>query len=1165
MQSNTALHFPVTAIEALRDKFNLSNWTAGDPCSDVNWIKCSGAKTNVESLLLTNSNLTGTIPSEFKNLKSIITIEMSNNPQLVGDLPDLSEAVSLVTFNVSFCGLGGQIPDLFKSGGLDVLHLQNNNFTGPIPLPLFQLPFLRNVNFRNNQLTTVPVSLNLLIRLKTMNLANNLISGILPDLPPGNKQPNSENRLELLTFSNNFFSGGIPESWEQLIYLKEIYLNNNNLTGPIPSYFGKLRTLLILDLRNNQFNGTVPESLAELPNLKTLLLDNNKFAEIPQSLLDRKAQGLNISFSNNPNIRITVDEQQEPPKSKSGAPIGIIAGVAAVVIIGIGLGLAAFIYVRRRKSKSNLEEQVKPEDMPKSAQSFTFKEVKTITSNFKTSIGKGGFGDVYYGKLPDGKEVAVKVRSSNSSQGADEFLNEVRLLSRLHHRNLVCLVGYCLEAQQQILIYVYMPKGTLHDHLYPKGASSTKKSASSKKVGGSKHELLSWKKRVDIVMNAARGLEYLHKDCKPPVIHRDVKTTRSKQQLRQKVSSTKAEMLTCSSATTSSSRFPRRVCEWSLGHWLPSPQLLEKSGADRRSSSISNSTSVTAIEALRDKFNLSNWTAGDPCSNVKWIKCSGAKTNVELLLLTNSNLTGTIPSEFKNLKSIITIEMSNNPKLIGPLPDLTDSKIVTFNVSFCALGGQIPDLKRSGGLEVLHLQNNNFAGPIPLTLFEPGYLRDVNFRNNQLTTMPVSLNLLIRLKTMNLENNLISGILPDLPPGYKQGESENRLELLTFSNNFFSGGIPESWEQLIYLKEIYLNTNNLTGPIPSYFGKLKALLILELRNNQFNGTVPESLAELPNLKTLLLDNNKFAEIPQSLLDRKAQGLNISFSNNPNISITVDEQQEPPKSKSGAPIGIIAGVAAVVIIGIGLGLAAFIYVRRRKSKPNLEEQVKPEDMPKSAQSFTFKEVKTITSNFKTSIGKGGFGDVYYGKLPDGKEVAVKVRASNSSQGADEFLNEVRLLSRLHHRNLVCLVGYCLEAQQQILIYVYMPKGTLHDHLYPKGASSTKKSASSKKIGGSKHELLSWKKRVDIVMNAARGLEYLHKDCKPPVIHRDVKSENILLTHELQAKLADLGISRQAPELDVDKQHVNTGIITMIKGTFGYLDPEYEMHPGCFVFY
>ncbi|KAG6554650.1 hypothetical protein Mapa_003668 [Marchantia paleacea] len=563
---------------------------------------------------------------------------------------------------------------------------------------------------------------------------------------------------------------------------------------------------------------------------------------------------------------------------------------------------------------------------------------------------------------------------------------------------------------------------------------------------------------------------------------------------------------------------------------------------------------LIAIEALRNKFKLANWTAGDPCTDVNWIKCSGAHTNVETLLLRNANLTGTIPSEMKNLKSIITVDMSNN-QLFGPLPDLTEcTSIVFFNLSFCALDGPIPDLKRSGGLDVLDLQNNKFSGPIPLALFQHGFLRNVNLRNNELYSMPVDLGLLIRLKTMNLDNNEISGRLPDLPSGNSQPDIENRLEIVILSNNHFSGEIPTSWEHLIYVKEIHLNNNDLKGPIPSYFGNLKTLLILDLRNNRFNGTVPRSLATHPNLKTLLLDNNSFTEIPRVLVERKGQGLDISFSNNPNITITEDEPPVPQKSKSGAPIGIIVGVAVVVILGIGLGIAAFIYIRRKK-QPNFEEQVKIEDMPKSAQSFTLKEVKAITQNFKTLIGKGGFGPVYHGKLPNGKEVAVKVRATDSSQGADEFLNEVRLLSRLHHRNLVSLVGYCLEAHQQILIYVFMPQGTLHDHLYRRGANSSTATSTSDNPGGSRRDALSWKKRLDIAMNSARGLEYLHKDCKPPVIHRDVKTANILLTGKLQAKLADLGISKQAPELDVDKQQVNTGVMTVIKGTFGYLDPEY----------
>ncbi|KAG6556926.1 hypothetical protein Mapa_001341 [Marchantia paleacea] len=157
---------------------------------------------------------------------------------------------------------------------------------------------------------------------------------------------------------------------------------------------------------------------------------------------------------------------------------------------------------------------------------------------------------------------------------------------------------------------------------------------------------------------------------------------------------------------------------------------------------------------------------------------------------------------------------------------------------------------------------------------------------------------------------------------------------------------------------------------------------------------------------------------------------------------------------------------------------------------------PKDMPKSAQSFSMKEIKAITNNFKTLIGKGGFGPVYYGKLPDGKEVAVKVRATDSKQGADEFLNEVRLLSRLHHRNLVSLVGYCLEGQQQILLYVYMPQGTLHDHLYRNQGSNSNSSSnpstgtSEDSISSSTRKTMSWKKRLDIAINAARDEQELN---------------------------------------------------------------------------
>ncbi|KAG6540962.1 hypothetical protein Mapa_017632 [Marchantia paleacea] len=602
---------------------------------------------------------------------------------------------------------------------------------------------------------------------------------------------------------------------------------------------------------------------------------------------------------------------------------------------------------------------------------------------------------------------------------------------------------------------------------------------------------------------------------------------------------------------------------------------------------------ITALEIMRDTFNLGNWT-GDPCDTVSWITCTGARTNVESLNLTSRNLTGSIPPEFSNMKSIRDIGLADNPGLTGVLPDISAFIILNINASFCALTGTIPDFKTSGGLEILSLQSNDFDGTLGAALFQHGFLREVNLsgnakltgtipstnqapaiknlflndcnftgavpllssninveyialQNNRLTSMPLDLGALAVLNTINVDNNEMGGTLPDLPPGSSQNPDGSHLQRIIFSNNRFSGGIPSSWTELTYVQEINLSNNNLSGPIPDGLGLLTNLQKLDIRNNQFSGTVPRTFADLPNLKTLWLDNNTFTGIPEVLANKN--GLDISFANNPNIQIILDQQA----SKSGVSVGVIVGVVvAVLVIGVGIAVLAIMYRRKRKSKG--VDQVSKEDMPKSALSFSLKEIKAITNNYKTLIGKGGFGPVYHGKLPDGEEVAVKVRATDSKQGADEFLNEVRLLSRLHHRNLVSLVGYCLEAQQQILLYVYMPQGTLQDHLFRKASSNPSTSTSESSIV-SIHETLSWKKRLDIAINAARGLEYLHKDCKPPVIHRDVKTANILLTNKLLAKVADLGISKQAPELDADKPLVNTGVSTVIKGTFGYLDPEY----------
>ncbi|XP_078149444.1 leucine-rich repeat receptor-like serine/threonine-protein kinase At2g14510 [Carex rostrata] len=182
-------------------------------------------------------------------------------------------------------------------------------------------------------------------------------------------------------------------------------------------------------------------------------------------------------------------------------------------------------------------------------------------------------------------------------------------------------------------------------------------------------------------------------------------------------------------------------------------------------------------------------------------------------------------------------------------------------------------------------------------------------------------------------------------------------------------------------------------------------------------------------------------------------------------------------------------------------------------------------------FGYNDIKRMTNDFKNNIGTGGFGSVYWGHLENGLQVAVKVLSESSSQGVREFMAEAENLTRVHHRNLVSLVGYCIDKSCMALVYEYMQGGNLHDKLKDNGTP------------------LSWKERLQIAYESALGLEYLHKACNPPLIHRDVKTSNILLNANLEAKIADFGLSR-AFDINATSHTVSTRIV----GTLGYLDPE-----------
>lgn len=276
------------------------------------------------------------------------------------------------------------------------------------------------------------------------------------------------------------------------------------------------------------------------------------------------------------------------------------------------------------------------------------------------------------------------------------------------------------------------------------------------------------------------------------------------------------------------------------------------------------------------------------------------------------------------------------------------------------------------------------------------------------------------------------------------------------------------------------------------------------------------------------------------------------------------------SNSGIKVGVGIGVVATVLV---IGFLMTIAFARRKKKEKYTQYMYPSSYASSQGSgssiikgqgapnftgnsygsefagspsdhgglgnsktwFTYDELSTATNGFsaRNILGTGGFGCVYKGCLANGKEVAVKALKAGNAQGDREFRAEVEVISRVHHRHLVSLVGYCINEHQRLLVFEFVPNNTLHHHLHV-----------------ASRPVMDWALRVKVAIGAARGIAYLHEDCHPRIIHRDIKSANILIDDNFEAKVADFGLAKLAEELDG-----NTHVSTRVMGTFGYMAPEY----------
>ncbi|KAK9079701.1 hypothetical protein SSX86_001374 [Deinandra increscens subsp. villosa] len=558
--------------------------------------------------------------------------------------------------------------------------------------------------------------------------------------------------------------------------------------------------------------------------------------------------------------------------------------------------------------------------------------------------------------------------------------------------------------------------------------------------------------------------------------------------------------------------------------------------------------------------------------------------NLVYLSVRNNMLTGSVEDQISSCQRLELLDLGSNLFTgIPPFRVIESANLSYFNISYNRFEPQIHVVETcSESLEVFDVAGNGFLGEIPMSVVrECSGLKVINMGYNRLNgEIPVEISSLKRLTVVKLGNNSINGEIPeefgsiellqvldlhnlDLEGGIPDSLSNCRFLLeLDVSGNSLQGKIPETFYNMSYLRILDLHRNNLSGAIPSPLGNLSKIQTLDLSENSLSGIIPFSLTNLSNLNYFNVSyNNLSGQIPSFPI----QNFNSSvFSHNPGLcgapldrscsGDATNSESRRPKLSASTIVAIVA--ASLILIGVCLITVMNMKARRRR-RENEAMIIESTPLASSESNVIVGKLvlfsKSLPSKYEDweagtralldkdcFIGTGTIGSVYKADFESGISIAVKkLKNLGRIKNQDEFEQEIGVLGSLRHPNLVIFQGYYWSSSMQLILTDFTSNGNLYDNLHGVGYPGTSS-------GTGNHEL-NWPKRFQIALGTARALSYIHHDCKPQILHLNLKSNNILLDENYEPKISDHGLVKLLPMLD---SYGLTGFHSAV----GYVAPE-----------